>query len=244
MKKNSSWRACASVIAFLAAVPAHAIVILSGDYVVGGTYGDTGVSSGDNIHISGFYDPEYAQFISQDQSTALHWFAAEHAGLTFTVGDLVWRTTGPLTLQTWYDVDNLGRPKSVSISLLGYTRVQQDGVVTTTLETPWSPTVVGNEWMHYGQRFNARDGLDPADVLGPRLYTESDIASLLMPSITDTVGATIADTTTGTRSFNILDPNYVPRPVTRVSEPSMLALFGIGLLGIAVSRRRSVSLAR
>jgi hypothetical protein len=238
MKKRGFWQACALTTAFLAALPANAIVMLSGDYLVRTTYGDSGVAVGDAVHVSAFYDPLHAQLQYQDQSQAVFSFAAEYAGLSFTVGDLVWRTTGPLTIKTDLDFDNLGQVKSVGLNFLGYTRVQQTGVVPTTLETPWSSDVIDNQFMLFGQAFEARVGLNPADVLQPRLYTEADLESLLTLLPGEVFGISAADTTTGNRNFNLLAPTDVP-PVASVPEPSTLMLFAFGLLALVAFGRRS-----
>ncbi|HEY0684782.1 MAG TPA: PEP-CTERM sorting domain-containing protein [Steroidobacter sp.] len=238
MMNKGSWRACVSAVALAFALPAHAIVILTGEYEIGTSSGATGVTSGDTVHISAFYDPLYAQLTYQNQWSVVHTFGAEHAGLTITVGDLVWRTTGPITLNTYYHEDQLGRPKYVGVDFIGATRLFMEGQATSTLDTPWSSDVTGQEWLYYLPQFTSRVGLDPAQILGPRLYTEEDFESSLVQIPNEFIGSALAETANGSRFFNVRDPNYVG-PIASVPEPGVLALFGIGLLGLAVSRRRA-----
>lgn len=158
------------------------------------------------------------------------------------MGDQVWRTTGPLSIHTYYYEDQLDRPKHVGVEFLANTRLFTPGQVASALDSPWSADVTGQQGLYYLPEFTARAGLDPAEVLVPRLFTEEDFASILDLNPKEFLGAAFADTSAGSLFFNVRDPNYVGSPPAgSVPEPGMLALFGVGLLGIAVSRKRAVS---
>jgi hypothetical protein len=240
----------ANLLALLAP-SALATVIFDNRYVVDLNRGATGVATGDIVHVEAFYEPTLGVLHYRDDDNIAYAFTADAAGLAITVNGQVWRTTAGLTVDTQFvrgEVNDDGVPIGVDrvvVQFIAETRPQfLTGYVPTTLSTPWSADVTrnlsDNEFLFFLPTFVARPGIDPSQAyLPPRLYSESDFASLLMELPSDAVGAAFANTATGERFFNfggaaLGDPSAVP-------EPTSLWLFAIaGLLLVFAGSKTAV----
>lgn len=94
---------------------------MSSQYLVGPTVtGNTGVGVGDGLTVEAFYDPLHATLAYQSSSFTIRNFDAQYAGLRITVGELVWQTTGPLSINTSVERRG-GNVVGASIAFLGST---------------------------------------------------------------------------------------------------------------------------
>lgn len=236
----------ATASAVLGIPKASAHVIFDGLYTVGLNNGDTGVSTGDTVHVHAYYDPTKAVLQYNDVNNIVYSFGADAAQLTVTINDLVWKTTAGLSIDTQYlppSVDDNGAVvagERMVVQFIAETRANvMPGVIPTTLSTPWSPNVTRNpsdtEWLFFLPEFVARPGVDPSQVYLPRLFTEIDFASLLLQLPSELpnspIGAAFADTTTGPRFFNFGGASSIP-------EPATAWLFALGAIALLTARPR------
>lgn len=139
--------ALVSLFLLLACAPAQAeLQSFSHDWQVQTVLGDDLaplLAKGDRVHVDAFYDSEHATLLwrdspSNDGNTAYYSFPREYAGLSITVNGHVWRTIAPMTVgvsRVSYVVPGiaeLGGPQ-----WLGETVEQIEGILPTTLETPF-----------------------------------------------------------------------------------------------------------
>lgn len=223
---------------FLASTAANAVVVFSAQYRIGSTTANTGVSSGDILTVEAFYDPLFATLqFEGDLVNVIHSFAPEHGGLRFTVGDLVWQTTGPLTVNTRVMRNRDGDLTGATIMFIGDTNPIIPDYVPTTMSTPWDDQITGITRMAFTPEFNIFDPL----LDGPRLFNEQDLISVLSPRTSYVTGGASAEASDGPRSFNFIGPPL--DSAGSVPEPGSLGLLAVGAAGLLFARRKSRALA-
>lgn len=219
---------------FLASTAANAVVVFNAQYQIGWGTANSGVTGGDILTVEAFYDPLYATLqFEGDLVNVIHSFAPEHGGLRFTVGDLVWETTGPLTVNTRIFRNREAEVTGATIMFIGDTNPIIPGYVPTTLSTPWDDYITGITRMGFTPEFNILDPL----LDGPRLFNEQDLVSVLSPRTSYYTGGATAEASDGVRSFNFIGPPL--DPASSVPEPGSLGLLAVGAAGLLFARRKS-----
>lgn len=219
----------------LASASANALVVFSSQYEIGAGVGaNSGVSEGDIVTVEAFYDPLFATLqFEGDLVNVVHSFDAAHGGLRFTVGDLVWETTGPLTVNTRVLRDYEGDLYGATIIFSGDTNPVLPWGLPTTMSTPWDDQITGRVMMSFNPEFNLTD----TTIDGPRLFDEQDLASSLSPRLAYNMGGALAVTSDGVRHFDFFDPAF-NAPAGSVPEPGSLGLFALGASGLLFAKRK------
>ena len=219
---------------FLASTSADAIVVFSSQYEIGaGAGANSGVNAGDVVTVEAFYDPLFATLTFEgDYVNVVHTFDAEHGGLRFTVGDLVWQTTGPLSVNTRLLRNREGDVIGATMIFSGDTNPLLPGYLPTTLSTPWDDRITGRASMFFSPEFHLTDWYD-----SPRLFNEQDLASILSPRSAYQLGGARAQAADGLLNFNFIDPAF-DSSTPSVPEPGSLGLLVLGAGGLLFARRK------
>lgn len=131
----------AAILLMLSFNTQAAVVSITHDWPIM-AIGDTGnhltgrIAVGDRVHVEAFYNTDSASLLFTRPFAAYYAFPPGQAGLSFTINNLRWETTGPLTVSVWPVNVTKGPERFGGPIWDGYTSENIQGIVPTTISSP------------------------------------------------------------------------------------------------------------
>lgn len=222
--QNSFFHAVISLLVLFSASHANATVFsLNGTFNVSLVRGAdlTGlVNTGDKVYVEAFYDTDLNVMLDGSSTTsASYGFPAGSVGVRYTVNDLTWGTTGPLTV-TVTPVDQIFFHSDGSVAAT----YGGPGWESSSIETPFGAESGSGIFILYLPQFST------ALIPNTNLPTDLTVNQLAGPDFVH--GAVASLGPNGDYFFNFTSP--VPEPGTYA-----LMLAGMGMMGFIARSKRA-----